>query len=1100
MPPLLGPGLTIRVGSDLSALADDLCVALATSPLRALEAELVVVPTPGIRSWLERRLATALGATARDDGIAANVDLVYFDALLRRVTGRATTRDDPWAIDRLALLAFDELGAGDGDDGRFATARRCADLFDQLFRWRPDVADDWLDAGCDEPRAALLRAIAARIDAPAPHVALRDAVARMRAGDDGGLDLPARVFLFGGDSLPAGPQLPPLIDALSVVRTVSMHLVAPSVDRFSATVAATPRWEGRPPDRPRAWWSPDVHPLMASWGAASAETAQLVAQLPERPTTVVEVAAAPVAAPGLLGALQESIRGSSAPPVAADRTIGLHGCTGDARQVEVARDAILHALDADPTLELTDVCILCPDLRRLAPHIEAVLGARGGAPALPYVLTDRSISRADPVVGAVVMAMGLLGGRFARSEVVDLVRHPLVQRRFDLAEEDVDRLVEWARTADVRWGLDGAHRTQVGLPASFEAGTWRRALDRLLLGIALPDDTVAPFGLRAIDPGDEIERVGAIADVVATLASLEDACAVERSCAAWCDIVRSLGDDLFAPAPEDRTGFEQLHRLIASIERDATATDVELSYVEFRSLFEDRAARVREVVVTGRGGVTVTSLTPLRNVPFAVTCILGLDERGLDLTSATDAAMGAARVGDRDARADLRAALLGAVLSTRSRLIVTYEARHVVSNEAVPPAAVLAELHEAIAASCSDDVRTLVTVHPRHAHGDDDLVGDPQWMGEPFSFDAAARARAVELRIAAGAAPATAAPLTGEQVAPGPIGALELVRFISAPQRTFLEVALKVRLARDADAPDDEIATGLDGLGQWEATSALVAAALRSQVDVTDAEAWAALLDEFASRPDGPIAGLPGRLRTDLLMRPGGIAARCHDLLVNLAGAMGPDAPARVAYAADLGDGGSVAGDADVYGGAAIVRWTTSSHDRALRAGAVVDLCGLTISQPDVAWRAVRIWRAGTKATCRQLTVPGASSDERVESARRALRTLAGLRRRGLAEPVPLFTRVTMQMASLFEKPRRTPVRADELIAAGSGGWAPFEGGGDSLDPSVRYCFEGSYDALCAEPWRDGDPVASIDTAGSRLLAYSSAMLEGLLVIDDTAR
>ena len=82
----------------------------------------------------------------------------------------------------------------------------------------------------------------------------------------------------------------------------------------------------------------------------------------------------------LLGRIQTDVSANRAPPgidhldtrpviAPADRSIQIHACHGRARQVEVLRDAILHALADDPSLEPRDVIVMCPDIDTFAPLI-----------------------------------------------------------------------------------------------------------------------------------------------------------------------------------------------------------------------------------------------------------------------------------------------------------------------------------------------------------------------------------------------------------------------------------------------------------------------------------------------------------------------------------------------------------------------------------------------------------------------------------------------------------------------------------------------------------------------------------------------------------
>ncbi|HEY8081408.1 MAG TPA: exodeoxyribonuclease V subunit gamma, partial [Acidimicrobiales bacterium] len=899
MAPRRGRGLSIRFDTSLVILADALSARLSSGDLGVLEPEVVVVPTRGMASWVESRLSRTLGATELGDGIFANVDTLLVGELVRRIAGRKRGEHDPWTIGpmTIALIAAlserraDQLvgrdGQDDADSALFSTARSMAELFDRLFRWRPDVADAWLDGSTEDPRAELLRQLAARSGLPAPHRALGAALERLLDGDDAGLDLPSRVQLFGGDSLPGGAQFVAALDALGTVRDVSLHLVVPSVGWFTRRVESTPIWGLRAPDRARRADDTTTHPLLRTWGTSSADAAAQLAQLPTRPTTSLDGGSAQAGRrPTLLGALQDAITQGPRDAVPADGSVSLHGCVGDLRQVEVVRDAILHALADDPELQASDVVVLCADLARFAPFVEAVLGEPQGAPALPYQLRDRAVSRVVPLVAAMESALGLLGGRFPRSAVVDLLRFEMVQRRFGLEGEDVDRIAEWTTATDVRWGLDAAHRTRVGLPERYEAGTWHRALDRLLAGVALPDGIESePLGLRAATPGHDLERVGSLCDAITALADLDDACAAARPVDGWCDFARGVLGALFTPTYDEAGQVQQLQRLLSSLEDDAGGVTTPVTFHEFRTVFGDRASRVRDLVASGPGGVTVTSLAPLRGVPFGVVAILGLDDRSLERPVVADLAMGEPRVGDPDPRADVRAALLSAILSAQQRLVVTYEAADVVSNEPVAPAAVLAELREALAERCSGTVSSLEHRHPRHAHGDDDLMADGA-HGSAFTFDAGAYERALELRVADD----SPGPVHGPVPAParGRIDRTELHAFLTAPQRTFLRSAFDVRLPGASPTQGDELSMSFDPIERMQVTRALVTDGLTLGVDVSDDTAWATFLTTWAARFDGPLSMLPGLLGARALGGPEGIETRSRDLLRHVARARGP--------------------------------------------------------------------------------------------------------------------------------------------------------------------------------------------------------------------
>ncbi|HEV3212742.1 MAG TPA: exodeoxyribonuclease V subunit gamma [Acidimicrobiales bacterium] len=1096
-------GLSIRVGTDLRVLADDLAARLACPVGPVLEPELVVVPTPGIGRWLESVLSRTLGAVSGDDGICANFEFQLVGQLLARLDHRGDPRRGGWSVGAMTVAALgilldadDSLLAAlrhtDDEASVFTVARAAADVFDQLFRWRPDVADRWLAGDDEDARAALLRELARRTSVPAPHVALRGAVARLATGDDGGADLPSRVHLFGADTLAGGPLMVDVLDAMSEVRDVCVHLVVPSLARFDTILGTTSPWGPTPPERARGDETAD--PLLRSWGTASGDASRLLAQLPRRATTSIRhVESPPRTATTLLQGLQRTVVGERADPLPPDPTVALHGCVGPLRQVEVVRDAILHALADDPTLAPSDVVVLCADLPRFAPYVEAVLGDPQGAPRLPYVVRDRAVSRAVPLVAALDAALRVLAGRLPRSAVLDLLRLEPVRRRFGLGVDDVDRITEWAAATDVRWGLDGPQRAAAGLPSTFDPGTWRRALDRLVAGAALPGGAGgASLGLRAVDVGHSLERVGALCDVLDTLAALRDAAATPRPVTAWCGFAQEVAASLFSTSWSDPAGPRELDQLLEVLERDAEGVETAVPFHEFRALLADRAASVRDLVVTGPGGVTVTSFAPLRNVPFRVVALLGLDERSIERGRATDVAFGAARVGDRDARTDLRAALLAAILSARDRLFVTYESRDVVSNEDVAPATVLAELIESLGRTCRD-VAGLVRSHPRHGHGDDDLLVGADG---PFGFDEGALHRALELRDPFRADDAIRAVLPVDVEVPrGRLDLRDLAQFLRGPQREFLRATLGVRLVPSRAAPDDELPTSLDELERWHAVTALANEGLDALDGTITDEEWSRFAAGWAARPDGPLGVLPGRLSERALTSRDGVSPRARDLRAQVDGARGTGEWERRTVEVDLADGDVLVGEVDVFDGRRTVAWTASAHERNLRVDATLDVLLLTAAEPDVRWRSMRVFRDRSRAKCVTWAVPGEGPAERRARAVAALSALVDLRRRGLAEPVPLLFRATMAMLPKFSD--GPPPSAADLLAAGLTAWSPYRGGGDGLDPAVRYCFDASYEELAALPALPGDPAPRFDAGGSRLLTYSLALLDGLCALDD---
>ena len=120
----------------------------------------------------ERRTARTASAPTSSSGSSV--------ACCARLDDRVTRRGRPVVARPHDLLALEPArrgrpstgrSPGSGHRGRGGPLRRgtrAADLFDQLFRWRPDVAERWLAGAEEDPRAALLRAVGGADRPPVP--------------------------------------------------------------------------------------------------------------------------------------------------------------------------------------------------------------------------------------------------------------------------------------------------------------------------------------------------------------------------------------------------------------------------------------------------------------------------------------------------------------------------------------------------------------------------------------------------------------------------------------------------------------------------------------------------------------------------------------------------------------------------------------------------------------------------------------------------------------------------------------------------------------------------------------------------------------------
>lgn len=874
--------LHVHRATSAAPLVARLAQILGTPPDDPFQPEVVAVHSRGIERWVAQRLAHHLGtgtagATA-DDGVAANIEFPFPGTIVHRALVGATGGDarddaDRWDPDRLAFTLLDLWERGDlgevdlggfgvhvatGRHRRLPAFRHAAELFDGYQQHRPELVRAWAawdgEGGAPDGRGGtvpphlgwqprLLRAVR-DVVGPTRAETTATAAARLRAGSGPVPGLPDRLSLFALTALAAAHF--EVLAALTERVDVHAFLLHPSPaawERDRPVAAAV--GPGLPrPTRSATPLARDGHPLMTAWGRDSRELQVLLGDAGRDELLEPATTAEPTT---LLARLQQDVAADRELP-AADRwvldpdddSLQVHAAHGLHRQVEVARDAVLAALAADPTLEPRDIVVMTPDVERFAPLVtasfRAAATAASGIPDVRLRLADRSLLVVNPVLVALGRLLDMVEERFEAGRVLDFLRHGPVLAAAGLDDDDLEVLTAQVDRANVKWGLDGDHRRDRGLATA--VNTWEAGLDRLLAGVVAPD--VARVGeVVPLDAPVDPALLGALAEFVARLRHVRSTVLAdggEHSVARWRALLEDAADLVLGDGTGDGTSHGavpwqrwQLDAVLAELAELARDGVAPLTLREVRGLLASRLGGRPSRANHQTGDLTVCSLVPMRTVPFRMVVVVGLDDGSWprQRTRAGDDLLGLVPVvGDRDPASEDRQLLLDALMAAGDRLVLTYRGAHQSTNQPVPPSVVVSELLDVV-----DDTATVADVglalaDPAAPRRPRDLVVERHplraadirtFRSERPHFDRLAAAAAT----AAQSEPEPVMPLAHAPplAAPTPPHAMtldELVRVLANPARAYMRHVLGFADRDLDDARDDNLAvdaTGLDGWG-----------------------------------------------------------------------------------------------------------------------------------------------------------------------------------------------------------------------------------------------------------------------------------------------
>ena len=809
-----------------------------------LTPDLVLIPQPSMRRWLQATLAQA-------HGIAANIEFLTPGEFVARVLdanvdGAADDLDFEAMRWRLYALLADEramrdqalrplrtyLSAGtDGFDAlkAWSLAGELAATLDRYQAWRRDWMLAW-DAGQSprDPQAALWR----RLGSDRPHRARRiqHYLDRFGAEADGvPAGMPARLFVFA--TLNVSPDTLRVI--ASAARVGPLHFYLPSpVAAYWGDVRTLPhRLELGEAAAFGDMLDVEDNPLLQAWGASGRDfMAVLGGYETVHPSFELGVYDDPEqrgfdeAKEALLQRLKRDLLHRRPPPATPwretldrrDASLQVHACHTRLREVQVLHDqlrALLESEAFDPPLQPREIAVLSPDIDPYVPYIEAVFGGvRGRTDFIPYTLADTSPLASEPLAEVFSRLLALPISRLGLNEVLDLLATPAIAQHAGLEPAALDRLREWLEDAGACWGLDGGHRARHGAPDD-AIHTWQFALDRLLIGHATGSDALIGdvAGWPDLEGGD-LAALDTLIGLLRVLTRYERVLSNAMGAEQWRERLLGLLAALFPERPRDAAderALARLRTLIDDFAEDARRAQLTLPLEPevVRAHFDARLAEPDTRAPLLSGGVSFGRMVPMRLLPFRAICILGLNDGefprcdpggGIDqLVRELDGPH--RRRGDRSLRDDDRFMFLQLLASANDVFYLSYLGADPRDGSAREPSVLVNELLDVAASYHADPAgarRQLVVRHPlqpfcAEAFGTDGDSIEPRRFSYRDEWQAAARVNPLRRRETP---PWVTTPLPPPDPPAREVALRELAAFLRSPPDAFLRQRLQLRL------------------------------------------------------------------------------------------------------------------------------------------------------------------------------------------------------------------------------------------------------------------------------------------------------------------
>lgn len=372
-----------------------------------------------------------------------------------------------------------------------------------------------------------------------------------------------------------------------------------------------------------------------------------------------------------------------------DLSISINSCHSPLREVQILHDKLLDMIKADLSIKPRDILVMCPNIEDYSPYIDSVFSRYPTDKKLPCSIADRTLLDSEPLAASFIELLQLPESNFEVNKILDYLSVPAIQQKFKISDEQLETIRYWLKESCIHHSNNG------------QTFSWSWGLKRLMLGFSYSDSNYIvddKLMTIAVIEGSEIAELGGLYELLELLEKYSQELLKPRSLEAWQDYLLEMFDDVFDVTNDEQYIAKKIKDII--VKTVTTAKDVLLTEeIDLYTIRYCLISQLSEPIINNHflnGKVTFCSMTPMRNVPFRVIAMLGLNNGKFPRQESAISFDLMARLGrvkgDRTKRDDDRYLFLEAITSARDYLYLSYIGRSVKTNVEQQPSLILKEL------------------------------------------------------------------------------------------------------------------------------------------------------------------------------------------------------------------------------------------------------------------------------------------------------------------------------------------------------------------------------------------------------------------------
>ena len=399
-----------------------------------------------------------------------------------------------------------------------------------------------------------------------------------------------------------------------------------------------------------------------------------------------------------------------------DDSIQFHSFHSPIREIETLHSYLLKFLDESKgRIKPSDILVMAPNIEKYIPFIETVFKSAKHNDNYIYAnITDGSIKGTAPETEIFIKILKTVSSRFKVTELFSILSSKAVYKKFGLYETDLEHIHKWLNECAVSWGIDEVDRKEIlHTDNVFTENSWKAGLDKMLMGYAMlssemniTESIYVDNKNNSILPYDEIEGgssevLGKFIDFTKRVFELKNRLGKKMTATDFHENLIDAVDSFFYKDTDTADGIELLYLSVNQMFDNITKSEYNkrIDLIIITAYLENHLKNEKVPGLLLRGGVSFCNLTPIKNIPSKIVCMIGMNEEDFPVRNTNfgfDLMADNPRSCDSSKKDDDRYVFINGILNASKKLYISYIGRSIRDNSEKLSSVLVSELKEYI--------------------------------------------------------------------------------------------------------------------------------------------------------------------------------------------------------------------------------------------------------------------------------------------------------------------------------------------------------------------------------------------------------------------